>query len=174
VLPYGEACANPWVAFFLPFPVATLGEENAVCFPERFLDYPVMRSGADYEAHGLDFIAESRGEPPVTGVADQARVAMFEALRQNGTIMSLDALAARMGRNRDTIRRQLKNAGSSYRAIKDSCRRQLGLSLLRRTDLQIEEVAVRLDFCDSDALRRAVHQWVGMTPSEYRRTGTFL
>jgi len=174
VLPYGEPCANEWVEFFLPFPIRMGGEYNAMCFPEQYLDHPVMRNGTDYEAHSIDFIADSRGELPTEDLADQARFMMFRTLRRNGTLLSLDALAAQMGRNRDTIRRQLKNAGSSYSSIKDSCRRQLGLNLLRRTDLQIEEIAVRLDFCDSDALRRAVHQWIGMTPSEYRRVGTRL
>ena len=64
---------------------------------------------------------------------------------------------------------RLTDEGASYREIKDSCRRELGLDLLRRSSLPIEEIAVRLDFCDSDAFRRAFHDWLGMPPTRYRR-----
>lgn len=171
VLPYADACTTEWVEFFLPFPVSTSGADNAICFPVKFLDHPVMRSGIDYEAHSLDFMPDSRGEAATENLVDQARLVMYESLRREGVIISLDTLSDRLERNRETVRRQLKNAGSSYSAIKDSCRRQLGLSLLRRTNMRIEDVAVRLDYCDSDAFRRAVQEWVGMSPTEYRRVG---
>lgn len=171
VLPYADACTTEWVEFFLPFPVSTHGEDNAICFPSKYLDHPVMRSREDCEAHGLDFTANSRGEAATESLVDQARLVMYESLRREGSIISLDTLSDRLGRNRETVRRQLKKDGSSYNAIKDSCRRQLGLSLLRRTAMRIEDVAVRLDYCDSDAFRRAVQDWVGMSPTEYRRVG---
>jgi AraC-like DNA-binding protein len=174
VLPYADACTTEWVEFFLPFPITVSGEENAICFPAKFLDHPVMRSGADYEAHSLDFMTDSRGEAAIESLVDQARLVMYESLRREGVLISLDTLSDRLGRSRETVRRQLKNSGSSYRALKNSCRRQLGLSLLRRTKMPIEEVAVRLDYCDSDAFRRAVQEWVGMPPSEYRRVGATL
>jgi AraC-like DNA-binding protein len=174
VLPYADACTTDWVEFFLPFPISTSGEDNAICFPAKFLDHPVMRSGTDYDAHGLDFTADSRAEAATESLVDQARRIMYEALRRDGVLISLDMLSDRLGLNRDSVRRQLKNAGSSYSAIKDSCRRQLGLSLLRRTTMRIEDVAIHLDYCDSDAFRRAVQEWVGMAPTEYRRTGTSI
>lgn len=173
-LPYADACTTEWVEFFLPFPISTSGEDNAICFPLKFLDHPVMRSGTDYDAHGLDFTADSRGEAATESLVDQARRIMYESLRRDGLLISLDMLSDRLSLNRETVRRQLKNAGSSYSAIKDSCRRQLGLSLLRRTNMRIEDVAVRLDYCDSDAFRRAVQDWVGMSPTEYRRIGASL
>lgn len=173
-LPYPDACTVEWVDFYLPFAVDTTATQTAIFFPLKYLDHPVMRSAADYDARSLDFAADSRGEASSSNLVDQARFLMYETLRREGTIISLDTLADRLGRNRETVRRLLKNSGSSYSAIKDSCRRQLGLSLLRRTDLRIEEVAVRLDFCDSDALRRAVQDWVGMSPSEYRRSGASI
>jgi AraC-like DNA-binding protein len=38
-----------------------------------------------------------------------------------------------------------------------------------RTDLATEEIAERLSFCDSDAFRRSLGEWIGMAPSQFRK-----
>ena len=102
-------------------------------------------------------------------IAERARRAMFAALRRDEGIYSLDQLASEVGLNRETFRRRLRAVGMSYNLIKDSCRRDFGLELLARSSLSMETISDRLDFCDSDEFRRAVHKWTGLSPTAYRR-----
>lgn len=168
-LPYPEDFRGYCDQRIMPYPIFLGGAVTALRFPAKLLDHPLMRTGADCDAHDLDFFPEARGEGLPRGIADQARRVVYLELRDKWSLLSLDGLSERLGRNRETLRRQLKDAGTNYNRIKDSCRCELGLHLLRRTNLKIEEVAGRLDFCDSDAFRRAFHEWIGITPSAYRR-----
>jgi len=173
-LPYSESFRCICDQRILPYPIHLGGAVTALRFPAKLLNHPVMRTGADCDAHDFDFFPEARGEGLPRSVADQARRAIFLELRDKWTLLSLDALSERLGRNRETLRRQLKDAGTNYNSIKDSCRCELGMHLLRHTRLKIEEVAGRLDFCDSDAFRRSFHEWTGITPSAYRRGGSAI
>jgi AraC-like DNA-binding protein len=44
----------------------------------------------------------------------------------------------------------------------------VALSLLRRKDPTIQEIAARLFYADTPTFRRAFKQWVGLSPSEWR------
>lgn len=90
------------------------------------------------------------------------------SLRESGRVSSLEIIADALGINSNTLRRQLRQAGTSYRVIKDSCRLEYALELLSRTNLTIGDIADRLDFCDSNAFRRAFQSWMGVAPSTYR------
>jgi AraC-like DNA-binding protein len=46
----------------------------------------------------------------------------------------------------------------------------MAIDMLTNSRLSIEDIAGRLDLCDSDALRRAFRAWTGMAPTEFRRT----
>lgn len=170
LLPYPEALRRHCHFGILPFPTKMGADVLALRFPAQLLDHPVIRSGEDCEKHSLDFLPESRGERLPINVADQARRILFKSLRDDRSLISLDTLSERLGRNRETVRRQLRGSGSSYKQLKDSCRREMALNLLRRTNIPIEDVAARLDFCDSDAFRRTFNTWLGVSPSEYRRS----
>jgi AraC-like DNA-binding protein len=170
-LPYSEEFRPYCDQRILPYPVTLGSQKTALRFPTALLDYPLIRTVDDCEAHGLDFLAEARGEGLQRDVADQARRIIYQELRDKWSLLSLDSLSERLGRNRETLRRQLKASGATYNSIKDSCRCELGLRLLRHTNLKIEDVATRLDFCDSDAFRRSFRDWVGISPSDYRRAG---
>jgi AraC-like DNA-binding protein len=114
-----------------------------------------------------------RAESPTEGAqasTDAVRRFALRTLRDSGRLPKFEALAQASGTSEATLRRRLAEEGTTYREIRESCRRELGLQLLRRPGLSIEEISARLDYCDADAFRRAFHGWFGAPPSRFRRT----
>jgi len=156
----------------LPFPLELDRGWSGFAFPAAFLDYPVVRSYRDRGSHsapgslsllgGLETLAPA-------GVQPRVRAQAIEELRTRYRLPSFDKIVARFGCSPATLRRWLAQEGTSYREIRASCRREIALDLLSRTELTIEEIAQRLDFCDSDAFRTAFRDWIGSTPGDYRR-----
>jgi AraC-like DNA-binding protein len=154
----------------LPFALSFGASSSGFSFPVALLDLPVVRTSEDCTpkvlGHSL-FAYTEAGEP--RDVAGNARRIMRLMLQVDARLASLDQLGDRLGFGRMTLRRRLAAAGTSYQAIKDAVRHEYALELLERTDHSIEDLAVRLDYCDSDAFRLAVKSWTGTTPTKYRQ-----
>lgn len=171
-LPYGEQMRPHFDGSALPFPLTLGTRQSSIAFPVRYLDYPVTRSADDYGDRLILSCSAQVCEPPGDlCLAEHARLIMYRVLRDSHQLLSLEELSDRLGRSRATVRRQLDRAGLSYSQIKVSCRRELGLDLLRRSSLSVEEIAARLAFCDSDAFRSSFREWIGVSPSEFRKGG---
>jgi AraC-like DNA-binding protein len=156
----------------LPFPLALDQQWTGFEFASAYLDYPVVRTAEEFDARPPGgFLFDTGGAGARGTAADEVRRIALGSLRNARRLPAFDDLVATVGGSAATLRRRLAREGTSYREIKDSCRRELGLDLLRRSNLPIEEIAERLDFCDSDAFRRAFREWLGMPPSRYRQEG---
>lgn len=156
----------------LPFALNLDEGWSGFLFPSAYLDYPLVRGAADRGVASapasLSFLGGGETRPE-TALEHRVRATAMQALRADHRLPPFDEIAARFGGSPVTLRRRLAREGSSYREIRNSCRRELGLDLLRRTELSIEEIAARLDFCDSDAFRSAFREWTQETPSSYRK-----
>ena len=154
----------------LPFRLEFGAAEPALVFSSAYLDQPVIRSIEDCEGTPtLTFLFGTVRRDDPEEIAARTRSTLSLVLKEDQRMLPLDRVAALLGMSRMTLRRRLSAAGTSFNRIRDDCRRSLGLELLRQSDLPIEEIAIRLDFCDSDAFRQAVRSWVAMSPTEYRR-----
>jgi AraC-like DNA-binding protein len=159
----------------LPYPIVMESGCNGFRFAAEYLDYPILRSGEDCEnAIGADlaFLFNVKQDGAQLDLSERVRRILFQALTDGHEPPPLDATAAMLGESRAGFRRRLSRRGLSYRGIKDSCRREIAMDLLSRTDLSIEDIADRLSFCDSDAFRRAFGQWIGMAPSHFRKASS--
>jgi AraC-like DNA-binding protein len=169
-LEYPEAMRSLFEASVLPFPLTMSAERNAIEFPVRYLDYPVRRTTDDCrDPLILSFATDCSNERWQADLGQQAQLIMYRALRDSHRLLSLAELSTRLGLSPATVRRQLGHEGASYSQIKERCRRELGLDLLRGSDLSVEDIAARLAFCDSDAFRRSFRGWIGVSPSVYRK-----
>ena len=99
----------------------------------------------------------------------QVRRIALRSLRDQHVLPSFEDVVETLGGSPATLRRRLARTGTSYRDIRDSCRREVALDLLSHSRASIEEIATRLDFCDSDAFRRTFRDWFGEPPSTYRQ-----
>jgi AraC-like DNA-binding protein len=171
LLDYDEKLRRHFDSSMLPFPIRMGAERTAIRFAAEFLDFPVTRS-ADNPAQGLilSFTSDFMEDASRPRLEERARSIMYQTLRDSHRLPTLHDLSHRLGQNPATVRRHLSHAGVSYNYIKESCRRELSLDLLRRSTLGVEAIADRLGFCDSDAFRRWFRSWIGVSPSAYRRT----
>ena len=78
--------------------------------------------------------------------------------------------AARMLRcSPATLRRMLRQEGTSFQAIKDRLRLEIARQALTRPDLSIADITAQLGFAEPAAFNRAFRQWTGTTPARFRR-----
>lgn len=164
-----EHCRTMVNEDLLPFDLILDASRPGFSFYAGHLDQPVVRAIAKGERHMVSslFHYTERSEPEE--IAGRAKRFVSFTLQDSGRLPSLDQLSDALGVARMTLRRRLAAAGTSFQEIKDSERRSLATNLLDHTRLSIEQIAERLDFCDSDAFRTAFRAWEGMPPTEYRR-----
>jgi len=153
-------------------PIVMNAGRSGFVFPSAYLDYPVTRTTEDCET-GMGKILGSffdlNFEPIRPRLVERTRRVMYRVLRDRGELPSLEELCDQFGCSRSQLRRWLGQDGMSYNAIKESCRRELALDLLRRSRLSIEDISTRLGFSDADAFRKAFRQWTNLSPTEFRR-----
>lgn len=80
----------------------------------------------------------------------------------------LDAVAAQLHISPQTLRRHLREEGSSFQELKDHLRRDLAIYHLGRDELAIQNIAEQLGFSEPSAFHRAFKKWTGLTPGAYR------
>ncbi len=81
----------------------------------------------------------------------------------------VDNLAHRLHVSPRTFLRRLKREGTTHRVLVTEVRRQLALRYLEEGEMTLAEVSYLLGFSSSNAFHKAFRQWMGTTPSEYRR-----
>ena len=79
------------------------------------------------------------------------------------------AVADQLSMNVRTLQRRLECVGISFRSLLSECRRQRALQELSEIERSISEVSIRLGYSDPAHFTRAFRQWIGHSPSEYRR-----
>jgi AraC-like DNA-binding protein len=99
------------------------------------------------------------------GIAGKIRMLL---LRDIASPPGSAAVAAALGANERSLRRQLRQQGLSFRGLLDELRTQIALKYLRTTKLPNEDIALALGFSDAANFRRAFHRWTGKTPSDIR------
>jgi AraC-like DNA-binding protein len=67
-----------------------------------------------------------------------------------------------------TLHRKLDQEGSSFRAIKETLRRDLAIRYLTESELSIGDIAGAVGFAEPSAFRRAFKQWTGVPPGAFR------
>jgi AraC-like DNA-binding protein len=83
-----------------------------------------------------------------------------------------EAISTALKLSAPTLRRRLRQEGTTFQKLKDSCRRDAACEHLSRGKLSVSEVARELGFTDPSAFHRSFRKWTGMTPGEFRRRGS--
>lgn len=80
----------------------------------------------------------------------------------------LDSVASQLHVSPQTLRRHLREEGSSFQELKDQLRRDLAIYHLGRDELSLQALAEQLGFSEPSAFHRAFKKWTGLTPGAYR------
>lgn len=80
--------------------------------------------------------------------------------------------ASDLGTSSRTLQRELQAAGTSFRQVLETVRRNLAARYLKDTNLSLTEIAFLLGFSELSAFSRAATVWFGEAPRNYRRKAT--
>lgn len=141
--------------------------ENAIVFDRKWLDGPAEFGNELAHLQVVKLCDQLMKEMQLRiGLAGSVRELLLVNLAQP---MSFDALARRLKIPTRTLKRKLREEGTSYRKIIDELRSQLAIKYLRDTELTVEDIASCLGFSDAAGFRHAFRRWTKETPGKFRR-----
>lgn len=103
-----------------------------------------------------------------TGVAGRIRTRLLEDIAARP---SLSTAARQLRTTPRTLRRQLAQQGTSFRALVDELKAQVALKYLRETAMTNDDIAAALGFSDAANFRHAFRRWTGKSPRAFRPGG---
>ncbi len=139
---------------------------TSLLFHARYLDMPLLqdeRTLKQFLQHSpADLLARPDGGD---NLPSQIRRLLG---RDCNTWPDLDGVARQLNTSPQTLRRHLREQGSSFQELKDQLRRDLAIYHLGRHELPIQDIAEQLGFSEPSAFHRAFKKWTGLTPGAYR------
>jgi len=163
---YGAAERAPARGQTFGCPVLFDQAENALVFDSRWLDGTPELGNEQTYRELLKLCDQLMIELKLRiGLAGSVREALLINLARP---MGLDAVAKRLKMAPRTLRRKLREEGTSYRKIVDELRMQVSIKYLRDTDLTIVDIASALGFSDAGNFRQAFWRWTKAAPTEFR------
>lgn len=140
--------------------------QTTLSFPASALDLPIVQNEVTLKqflkSSPADLLVRPRNDDSLTG---QIRA----ILRKAYDYPEFEQIAQRLNMTPQTLRRRLKDEGSSYQQIKDNLRRDTAIYFLSRPELGLDEIAAQLGFSEPSAFHRAFKKWTGVTPGVYRQ-----
>ena len=115
-------------------------------------------------------IIEHLARLDASDIVGQTKSIIFDQL-PFGQVVLAD-IAERLHMSERTLKRRLKESGTSFKEILANTRRELGEKYIQDSSLSLTEIAYMLGFSDSSSLSRAYKGWTGKSPSEYRSQQT--
>jgi AraC-like DNA-binding protein len=80
----------------------------------------------------------------------------------------MDAVAEQLGLSGRTLRRRLKDEGTTFDALRDEVRQSAACELLEFTDLSVLDISSALGFASSRVFAESFRRWTTQTPSIWR------
>lgn len=132
---------------------------------EGNLDAPLPNADATLcailEEHAAELLAKV---PTIQSFADQVRYRIAQALPDGDP--TAEGVACSLGMSARTLRRRLREAGSSHQQLLDQVRSELAHRALGRPGVSMGEIAYLLGFSDTSAFHKAFRRWTGRAPRE--------
>lgn len=156
-------------ASVFPCPVYFAADENAVQLSRHAAQRPLRTHEPWLHAEMLA-LCEQRLRQLENESLLQVRVQKVLGPLLRGNTPSLEAVADGLGMASWTLRRKLREEGTSFQSLLDDSRRDLALAYMKDVGLSLGEIAYMLGFSTPGAFQRAFKRWTGgTTPGEYRR-----
>lgn len=137
-------------------------------FPAADLALPVVRNYQQLKQvvdfFPVNLVMTSSGN---VSFATRVREIVCSALSSGSPAISLEIAAQLVNTSPATLRRKLRDEGSSFSQILNTSQ-QLEAEKYLRTQMPIKAIAVQLGFSDDRAFRRAFKRWSGQTPTAFR------
>jgi AraC-like DNA-binding protein len=153
----------------LRLPVRFDAGEDGVLFPISLMDSSNPSADAALRQLLQQYAADQLARiPSHPGLAERVRATIRSMLPLGD--LSADRVAARFSMSDRTLRRRLRDEGTSYREALDEVREELARRYLANEERGIDEIALLLGFSDASAFTKAFRRWTGQTPADFART----
>jgi AraC-like DNA-binding protein len=119
------------------------------------------------------YAAEQLANLP-TGARLSQRVRAYILSMLSMEDLTAETVAAQFFMSGRTLRRRLREEGTSFQEILDDVRVELARHYLCEEKRGIDKVAQVLRFSDSSAFTRAFRRWTGETPADFVRASSAL
>ena len=86
--------------------------------------------------------------------------------------VSQDFVASQLGISVRNLQRRLRPMGTTYQQLLDEARQKLAIKLIADGDQPLYEIAYLVGYTEPSAFYKAFRRWTGMTPGEFRQTGS--
>lgn len=148
-------------------PVEFSSSELALIIPSRTLALPITQTPAslrEFLKHSpADMLARPNPHQSMTG-----RVRNYLRQADVAALPDLDDMALLLNTSGATLRRRLREEGTSFQQIKDDVRCHEATRLLAQSPTRIADIASRLGYTETSTFQRAFRKWTGVTPGDYR------
>jgi AraC-like DNA-binding protein len=143
-------------------------ERDAVVLGVRDLDLPLTNPDPGL-CSILDRHAQKllEGLPPLARFSTRVRELCAEMLK-DGTA-NAERIAQKLEMSERTLRRRLKEEGTTFDELVDELRRAMTQHYLEFPDMTLEYIALMVGYSEAGAFRRAFRRWFGTSPTSYRR-----
>lgn len=142
-------------------------DANEIVIPDGWLERPTRRADCiTFSTVGSLCDQMLSDERSRAGVAGDLRRILVASV---GRFQKIEDIARKLGMSPRTLRRRLVAEGVSYAGVLNETRAAVAKTYLRDSLLTIEDIADRVGYSDSSNFRHAFYNWMGMTPSQYRR-----
>ncbi|MVV51541.1 AraC family transcriptional regulator [Pseudomonas sp. PB120] len=149
-----------------PCPMAFSEEKSSLLFHSRYLSMPLLQDERTLK-HFLEHSPADLLSRPDDGDSLSSQLRRLLS-RDSSRWPDLEAVAAHLHISPQTLRRHLREEGSSFQELKDQLRRDIAIYHLGRADLSLQQIAEQLGFSEPSAFHRAFKKWTGLTPGAYR------
>lgn len=145
------------------------------------VDFDAGDDGFDFPARALDVVpaahnpaiaafVRGHAEERLRAQTGSTRAAAYAAILRDPS-RGAAAIAVALGLGERTLRRRLRDEGTSLRALVDEARRERARALVATSVRPLTEIALEVGFSDSSAFSHAFRRWFGRAPSELRGGG---
>jgi len=149
-----------------PCPQVFAANRRSLLFHSRYLHMPLLQDERTLK-HFLERSPADLLSRPDDGDSLSSQLRRLLS-RDNARWPDLETVAAHLHISPQTLRRHLREEGSSFQELKDQLRRDIAIYHLGRADLSLQQIAEQLGFSEPSAFHRAFKKWTGVTPGAYR------
>ena len=147
-------------------PIQFDGDRHCLLFSSSYLDMPVRQSEQALEEFLQMPGARLMGNPDNRN-SHAAKVANLIRDEVAAEFPDFEWVAGQLHSTSGTLRRRLRQEGTSYQQLKDDIRRDTAIYNLNRGTMSTEEVAASVGFSEPTSFFRAFKRWTGVTPRAY-------
>jgi AraC-like DNA-binding protein len=156
---------EPYRRFFRA-PLHFNAEHSCLVFSSDWLQQPVRLADPGLREHFRTRVEEMLAYSHLS-FRDEVKRSLVMSLGK--TDCSREQIARQFDLHPRTLNRRLKEAGTSFRALRNETIHVMARQLLRDTRRSIPAIATLLGYSDATAFDRAFTRWEGTSPGKWRR-----